>query len=319
MISVIVPIYNVESCLRTCIDSIINQSYHDFELLLVDDGSTDSCGKICDEYAAKDDRVRAFHKKNGGLSDARNYGIEQANGEYLTFIDSDDYIASNYLETLYQMLCTQNADISVVCCKIVYDMNADVGNVNVLSVLTIDPQEAIRRMLIRSPFGVSAWGKLFKRELFEKIQFPVGRLYEDLLTTPYIFEKCQKVVYTEAQMYFYYQRPDSITNRPFSEQDLQAFNGLRQIVDYIETQFPEIHDAVVSRYIDDSLNIFFHRAIWQKDYIKYARIIKKKDRSIWKEGLKNPYLGKFRKFQIFLLLVNLRAFRAVYRIKARKA
>ena len=111
MISVIVPVYNVESCLGKCLDSILEQTYRDFELLLIDDGATDSSGDICERYAKTDERIKVFHKPNGGLSDARNYGIERASGDYLTFIDSDDYIIANYLEVLYKMATENNAEM----------------------------------------------------------------------------------------------------------------------------------------------------------------------------------------------------------------
>ena len=162
------------------------------------------------------------------------------------------------MEVLYDMLTKHRADVSVVGMKEVDNFEMDISNITEYTETIIDnSQESIRRMLLRQPFGVSPCAKLYKQELFQKIKFPVGRLYEDLLTISYIFEDCQKVVYTETQMYFYYQRHGSTTNRPFSERDLQAFDGLRQIVDYIDTRFPKIHDAAVCRYLDDSLIIFF--------------------------------------------------------------
>ncbi|MDE5885512.1 MAG: glycosyltransferase [Oscillospiraceae bacterium] len=317
-ISVIVPIYNVETYLPRCIDSVLAQSFRNFELLLIDDGATDSSGKICDEYVKKDERIHVFHKKNGGPSDARNYGIEKAEGEYLTFIDPDDYIAANYLEVLYQMLTSQDADISIVCSQLVTDMNADTGIMEMMPVYTVDSQEAIRRMLTRDPYGVAVWGKLYVRSLFDDIRFPVGRLYEDMLTSPYVFANCHRVAYTKMPMYFYYQRTESTMNRPIREQDFQAFDGLREIIKFVDKRYPEIHDAAICRYIDDSLIVFFHRAVWKEDYAQFVKQIKAKDKGIWKEGMHNQYLKKTRKMQILMLLINIRLFQFVYRIKAKQ-
>ncbi len=317
MISVIVPVYNVESCLGKCLDSILEQTYRDFELLLIDDGATDSSGDICERYAKTDERIKVFHKPNGGLSDARNYGIERASGDYLTFIDSDDYIIANYLEVLYKMATENNAEISAVSCEEVYDMDAPTAPVKCGKVNVIDAEETMRRMLIRSPFGVSAWAKLYKRELFAELRYPVGRLYEDMLTTPYVVAKCSKIAYTDTKMYMYYQRSGSITNKPVSERDLQAFSGLEQIAGFMDKNYPSVHEAMESRYIDDTLNLIFHRAVWQDDYLKYANEIRKRDRDKWAKGLKNPYVSKGRKIQLLMLLISPKLYRIVYRLKAK--
>lgn len=187
VISIVVPVYNTEVYLRRCVDSILDQSFTDFELLLVDDGSTDGSSSICDEYAAKDSRVSVIHQCNAGVSAARNAGLAYAFSEsetqYLTFIDSDDFVAPTYLYTLYQALLDNNADISV--CgeythggqKCVFD-----GQRNFDGIIRLDATEACRMIYTggagHAPF-VTVWGKLYKKELFRDIRFPVGKIHED--------------------------------------------------------------------------------------------------------------------------------------------
>ena len=318
-ISVIVPVYNVEAYLPRCIDSILAQSFRDFELLLIDDGATDSSGKICDEYVKKDERIRVFHKSNGGAADARNYGIGNARGAYLTFVDPDDYVVCNFLEALYCMIIKQQADVALVGMQDVYDSKSDTNRMAGYGETVVNSsKEIVRRTLIRQPFGVSPCARLFKRKLFETRRFPVGKLYEDLITIPYVFSDCDKLVYSDAEMYCYFQRSTSAMHHPFYEKDMQVFDGLREILDFVTEKYPDIRDAAVCRYIDDSLIVFFQRAVWQKDYAQFAKRIKAKDKGIWKEGLHNRYLKKTRKIQILMLLINTRLFQFVYRIKAKQ-
>ena len=195
LISVIVPVYNVERYLRRCVDSILHQTYQDLEILLVDDGSTDASGAICDEYAAQEERVTAVHQKNGGLSAARNAGLERAQGTYLCFVDSDDFLNSRMLETLCRDLQEQApAELAV-------------------PVQCMTGREAIRSTLVSDELGDFAWNKLYKRELFRDIRYPLGRMMEDQGTTYRIFQQCSKVVYRPVPLYYYYQRPDSILHR----------------------------------------------------------------------------------------------------------
>ena len=186
LISVIVPVYNVERYLRRCVDSILHQTYRNLEVLLVDDGSTDASGAICDEYAAQEERVTAVHQKNGGLSAARNAGLERAQGTYLCFVDSDDFLDSRMLETLCRDLQEQDADVAVV---------------------------GFRMFEREDELGDFAWNKLYKRELFRDIRYPLGRMMEDQGTTYRIFQQCGKVAYRPVPLYYYYQRPDSILHR----------------------------------------------------------------------------------------------------------
>lgn len=218
LITIIVPVYKVEEYLVRCVDSILAQTYANLEIILVDDGSPDNSGKICDAYAEKDDRIKVIHKENGGLSDARNAGIAQASGSYLTFLDSDDWIHESYIAYLYGLLRDNAAEISL--CKFLKVINEEVpiepseGKVDVLS------NDAVLERYIDlgdvfHPQLVMACGKLFKAELFDTIRFPVGRLHEDEFTTYKLFHYAKKTVLSTKPLYYYWQREDSIMGLGF--------------------------------------------------------------------------------------------------------
>ena len=172
LISVIVPVYKVEEYIKTCVNSIRRQTYHNIEIILIDDGSPDECGVICDQYANLDKRIRVIHKKNGGLSDARNAGMNIANGEYISFIDADDYVSEYYIETLYKILKDNDADMSICGCNIVYDDNGCLVRSESNKTEVCSQEECIRRSL-SIHLRQSAWGKLYPVELLRNIRFPI--------------------------------------------------------------------------------------------------------------------------------------------------
>lgn len=210
-VSIIVPVYKVEKYIRKCVDSILAQTLHDIEIILVDDGSPDNCPQICDEYAKLDDRIKVIHKKNGGLSDARNKGVEAAKGKYIGFVDSDDYIAQDMYETLYNLAQSYHADVSVCKAVIVAENeNAVFSSSEIVNVM--EKETALAEMVCKRKFTVNAWNKLYKKELFDEIKYPKGILYEDLATTYRIINKSKYIVYTPAEKYAYVQRQGSIMN-----------------------------------------------------------------------------------------------------------
>lgn len=227
-ISVIVPVYKVEKYLHECVDSILAQTFSDFELILVDDGSPDNCGKICDEYAAKDSRVRVIHQENQGLSGARNSGIEIAQGEFITFVDSDDLVDARYLEVL---LVAAKAGAEVTVCR--HKEFADGASLcpwqGEVARKSFDTVAAVEAMYNGSPWiPVNAWGKLFRRELIGDTRFPLGRLHEDQAFTPYILYRAEETVSCDAVLYHYRVNPVSITHNTFSLRrydDLWAIDG----------------------------------------------------------------------------------------------
>lgn len=209
LISVIVPVYNVEKYLKKCIKSIMSQSYTNLEIILINDGSTDNSGKICDELKEQDKRIKVIHKSNGGLSDARNAGLKIANGKYIGFVDSDDYIAEDMFETLYNINKKYNSDISIVSFYEIYkDKIIGVRDSKKLQELT--KIDAMKELLIDTNIQSYAWNKLFRRELFEGLEFPTNKNFEDIATTLLLFEKANKVVLLEEPKYYYVRRDDSI-------------------------------------------------------------------------------------------------------------
>ena len=212
LISIVIPIYKVESYLKRCIYSVMIQTYHNLEIILVDDGSPDQCGDICEDFAKKDSRIKVYHKTNGGLSDARNYGVERSHGKYITFIDADDYIAQDYIEYLFNLLIRYDADISC-CCGIktientvTYTINTAIPKEQILT-----GKEACRELLGGLYYVlVTAWGKLYKSEIVKTYPFPIGRKHEDEATTCKFYYAARKVVVGNRCLYAYYQRSNSI-------------------------------------------------------------------------------------------------------------
>ena len=249
-ISVIVPVYKVEPYLRRCVDSILAQTYTNLEVILVDDGSPDSCGAICDEYAAKDNRVRVIHKHNGGLSDARNAGLNIATGDWLSFIDSDDWIEPGMYEKLLANATINNAEISIG--GVLDELLTDNGIVITKttqggSVVTEvrEKQSAIRHFLC-NPW--SAWDKIYRREVFEGIRYPVGEINEDEAIALQLLEKCERVVYTNEVFYHYIKRPESITTTSFSPKKFAWYRHCRDNLEWIREHHPELTDLAAARY-----------------------------------------------------------------------
>ncbi len=208
LISVIVPVYKVEKYLDRCITSIVEQTYENLEIILVDDGSPDNSGKMCDDWAKKDNRIKVFHKENGGPAETRNLGVEKATGKYISFVDSDDYILPDYIETLYKDLADNNADIS--CCNYfnVWDTDRltslDENNSSTeLTILT--GRESCYDSIGDERWNyVIVWGKIFKASIVKQHKFPIGRLCEDAAITCYYFYPCNKITITSKKLYAHY-------------------------------------------------------------------------------------------------------------------
>lgn len=238
LISVIVPIYNVEDYLDRCVDSIINQTYKNLEIILVDDGSPDNCPKMCDDYAKKDSRIKVVHKENGGLSDARNVGMEVATGEYVSFIDSDDYISLDFYETLFQTMIDNDSDI--VECSVVkfYEDNNFDEYSDDLKVTNYDTLYALDGLISESPFKQHVWNKLYKSSVALDIPYAVGKLNEDEFWTYQVFGKAKKVTRINQTMYYYFQRGSSIMGNGYNIRRLDALEGKMNRQAYIEKNFP---------------------------------------------------------------------------------
>lgn len=217
LISIIVPVYKVEDLLARCVDSLLVQTYKELEIILVDDGSPDNSGQICEAYAKRDGRVKVIHKVNGGLSDARNAGMPHAHGSYITFLDSDDWVHETYIETLYNLLRSTDADIAA--CNFLRTSSENVSLPSTTErIFEFSNEEALEQIIAFGEFHeqmVVAWGKLYKAELFEGITYPVGRIHEDEFTTYKLIDRAKKVSFTTQALLYYWQREDSIMGTGF--------------------------------------------------------------------------------------------------------
>ena len=243
-ISIIVPAYNVEKYLDKCMKSILSQTFEDFEVLLIDDGSKDTTPKICDKYAALDSRVKAYHKKNGGLSDARNYGLDRMSGKYVTFIDSDDFIDVNYLKYMYYLVKKDNAQITIVQGQVLLETEKPIED-KATEEKVLKTVDAVRMMLLRRDATHTSWGKLFNTKLWETIRFPKGQNYEDYATTYYVFAQADTVAYSNARLYFYIQRTGSIMHDVCSEKTLSVLDVSDTVTEFIEKQWPDCKEEAV--------------------------------------------------------------------------
>ena len=213
-LSIIVPVYKVEQYIHKCVDSILNQTFKDFELILVDDGSPDNCGAICDEYALKDERVRVIHKENGGLSDARNFGLKEAKGEYVSFIDSDDWLDLDLYSDVLGYADEHNLD---VVCFDVYEVKGDkIKYHNRFNENKVFIGEYALYKILTDEIDNSACDKVYKRALWDGVEFPVGRSFEDVATTYKVFHKSELIGYYKRAFYYYVKREGSIVATSFN-------------------------------------------------------------------------------------------------------
>lgn len=255
-ISVIVPVYKVEKYLENCIESILAQTYREYELLLIDDGSPDSCGEICDKYAFLDDRIRVVHKPNGGLSSARNAGLDVAKGEYISFVDSDDTVHPEFLETLLS-LCEKNGCQISMCDYLAVELDSirlerqPIGHIEIIS-----SEEAVERSCSElEPMRYTfAWNKLYRKDLFENFRYPVGKLHEDDFTTYLLLWKSNKVAVSDLYLYWYLQRPDSIMGRKFNDTRLDRLEAFQNKLAFLKQQRM---DSVYN-----NLMVIYYRLLW---------------------------------------------------------
>lgn len=248
LISVILPIYNVSEYLERAINSVITQTYKNIEIILVDDGSTDDSGIICDRFADTDSRIKVIHKQNGGLSSARNAGIEIALGEYLTFIDSDDYVDEDYVEYLYKLVCEYNVPMSICSHTVVYE-NGTVLKKETGERQCLDAHKVLERILYDEDIDLSAWAKMYHKSLFKNIRFKEGRLFEDAATTyKFVYESQRIALGSESKLY-YMIRNNSISNIGFSRKKIDLITSTKEMSDFCVEKYPDLKKAGMRRLI----------------------------------------------------------------------
>lgn len=242
LISVIVPIYKVERYLDRCVQSIVDQSYKHLEIILVDDGSPDHCPSMCDAWAARDSRIKVIHKENGGLSDARNAGMAIAGGEYIGFIDSDDYIAPAMYQLLLERLQVDGSDISACGVDMVYEDGSAHQRLTPEDSCVLSAEAAVEAVVRESWLKQPVWYKLYKAELVRDIGFPVGKYHEDIFWTWQAVARAQKVSIFDTPCYYYVQRSGSIMAEKYTPRRLDAIEAKQQRLAFLIKEYPRISE-----------------------------------------------------------------------------
>ena len=282
-ISVIIPVYNVERYLDRCVQSVAAQTYKELELILVDDGSTDNCPSLCDAWAGKDSRIKVIHKRNGGLSDARNAGLAVASGDYIAFVDSDDWIAPEMLERLLLALHQDKSDIAACAVRMVWEDDRPDRMLTVRTNRVLSRREAQKALLDEKLLKHPVWYKLYKKEVIRDIPFEKGKYHEDVFWTYQVIGKAGRVSLIDYVGYYYTQRSASIMGEAYSLKRLDAIEAHERWCGYIEEKFPKLasqaraslwekciyHGQMILRFLPQSE---------QKDaFAKLNRVIRKHD------------------------------------------
>lgn len=317
-ISVIVPIYNVEKYLDRCVKSLINQTYKNIEIILVDDGSPDKCPEMCDYYATEDYRIKVIHKENGGLSDARNVGIEKSTGSYISFVDSDDWVEEDFIEELYNNIKRENADISIIGYTLIWDSGKRITYSDNNDYFVYNQEYAIKELLKQKKFQCMVCQKMYKRDIFSDIKFPLGKIYEDVAVSLPTFLKADKVVFSGDPKFYYFQRENSIVNEKFSKEKLYFLDCCKEIIDYSNN-----HNKI----FDKEAHNFYLRALLMLLLQLYSDVrtrnseickqLEKEVRKNKKHIFVNPYIDFKKRIALFMILVRFprRLLYKVWRLK----
>lgn len=313
LISIIVPVYNVEKYLKKCVYSILNQSYKNLEVILVNDGSTDNSGKICDELSREDSRINVYHKDNGGLSDARNYGVAKANGEYVGFVDSDDYIDQYMYENLYKAIRKYNTQIAECGITRVYKNNKLRPHYDGEEYsLVVDREGYLKEYLENRKVYGAAVCKLLSIDLAKVLKFPDGKVYEDVFYTLELLKKVDKYTLISGNYYYYYIRGNSITTKTFSSRDMDYIEIIDKIGEYTLNNYSKLKEKLFIRQGFAYLSIF-NQIIQLNDYrqIPEYSILIGKLKNIRSNIIFNKLAPKSLKIAIILLNINERLYKKV--------
>ena len=302
LISVIIPVYNVEAYIEECLFSAIEQTYHNIEIIIVDDGSQDKTGSICDNFADKDSRIKVIHKKNGGVAESRNVGVNAARGDYILFVDGDDVADKQMIEFLYGLLIKSKADISI--CGIQYfDNKCPKKTLCNGKIYLMNNIEALKTMLYQQHFDTGPVAKLIKSGIVKKHPFPEGMVFEDLFTVYKYIDEAQKVAYAPEVYYYYRQNEISMMHKNFDYEIFDELKAIEEMEDYINVKHPDIFPAFMARKFssycqvlgwmpidkeEDAMMLNYKEKIW--NFIKAYRIEMMKDDKARK---KNRYAAAF--------------------------
>ncbi len=307
MVTIIVPVYNVERYLAECVESILAQTYENIEIILVNDGSTDGSGRLCDRFEKEDDRILVIHKENGGLSDARNTGLAMAHGEYISFIDSDDFISPVFVEAMVNEMWEKNAEIAALKRGTDFwdgepavDLNCDLKAVTGEEFAA---KSALEEMLYHK-IATGAPFKIYSRKLWDDVRFPKGYLYEDVATTYKTFLKAKKVVVLDEDFYAYRKRKDSIIRREFNEDKMICLKIADQLLGDIKEKVPDLLPAAYSRVFSMVFSVYLQvpeedeknrELLWMWLIANRKFVLKNHDRNVRKKNKYGAYVTYFGK------------------------
>lgn len=310
LISVILPIYNIEQYLPKCMDSLFGQTYNNLEFVMVDDGSKYECAKHVDGYLNKDARVVVYHKENGGLSDARNYGIIRAKGEYITCVDPDDFVDEDYIEYLYHILKKYNAKMSIAQHRVRYD-NGSIKEYGVPGDERMETKKCLERMLYHDVIDTSAWGKLYHHSLFDTVKYPKGKLFEDIATTYRLMMQCEYIAVGYESKYNYIFHDHSIVNGIFTPAKFDLLEMTDNMAVEVVKQYPELKEAVLRRQVYarfSTLNQMLEIKEYKDERKEIISFIKKNSGCV----LQNKKTPKRDRAAIYILRISYRIYRAVW-------
>ena len=306
-VSIVVPVYNVEDCLSYCVDSLRQQTYKNIEIILVDDGSTDSSGEICDQYAREDDRIKVLHIENGGLSNARNTGVKESSTDWIVFIDSDDYYDHRAIECLVKLRDKYRVDL--VATPVIEVRNY--GNSDFLGDFRekysgkLDRRTALEQMFYGNYVGTHSGGKLYKKEILLRFPYPNGMLYEDLSLAYEHIASCENIAVSALNLYKYYRRPGSIVNSKYSDRLLDFYKAMEWNRAYVERDYPndkEMRRALNVRYVFNGLHII--HAMLSSDMYAEVNKIRKEYIQYFKDVILNSNVTRKNKVKYLMLLVS---------------
>ena len=301
LVSVIVPAYNTEEYLLRCVNSIVKQTYRNIEIILVDDGSTDRTPFLCDKIKEKyGELINVIHKENGGISSARNAGIEIASGEYLVFVDGDDWVARDFIETLYTEIKKNNCEISIVNCFLIYPD----GKKRLMYPsynMVMNREEFLHELFAQEKFGCMVCQKMYVRSIFDKIRFPEGEVYEDIAISLETFLLCNRIALCGSPKYYYFQRQSSIVNSEFSRDKLKMLSNYRDFIDFSHNNGGKYNVETEAWYLKSILLLLMQNSVSNnidKNVVKYLERELRKHRKYIK---KNKYIDTRKKIMLIFM------------------
>lgn len=308
MISIIVPVYNAELYIDRCIQSIIEQTYKDIEIILVDDGSLDKSGEIIKQWSFRDKRIKVIFQENKGVSMARNVGLDLATGEEIIFIDSDDFISKDMCKTLHELLKKYNCDIAIASIKHFFNDEYDFQHSDEIEIFS--PKEVIINMWYQKKILPSACATIFKKQIFQNIRFKENIIFEDVQMMPKIFQNATSILYTEDELYGYYHHEGSITTNPFSKKDLLILDICKEHLDNSRNMDEDYFKAAKAYYVVGALRIYLNAT---KEFQQYIKKSEKIIKTYGKQVLKDKNIRKKLKYSLILFFYARPLLKIIYR------